>query len=912
MPRVVRDAVEWVRAGRLRKQVVAVPAAALLVLLAGAVRRRARRRHGETSDDSSRGQTRRTVRGKAALADQPSGHCPQLWQQIQQRDWLFGLPPQIADAIVARLEVPDLKALRATCRQTYLQVAARTNKLVLALDVSPRTWALAAPRLDSIYPSLQQLHLMLAAEVYGSEGGVPYGHHSTCGAQAQAGPGPGSAALALASRPAGGGDGSRRRGRGFGLPLPFLSGRGGGGGCSCDVSASPFANAAESFRDFVAWSACGQLHSLALLDLSRCGSLLISRDAWVGLVRALGPGPVTLRVPWRSLLGFGCSGGGGSAFWPGGSGSGSGSSSGGGGSRAAARAAAKAAAKAAAAMTAPPAGSGLGLGPGSGLPLLPAPLAPAPRCTCSICGPAPADAAPVVAALSLLADLRPSVSVELVGRGLPVRSPGVLQALGGLGGLAAASLAVCGVRPLGPQAAWLSCLRRLHTLELSYREEGGEAALPQVLRALHPPLPLRRLSLLRSPPAPLDESDLAALAALPDLQELLAPGLRVHAPTATALTSVTRLCLRSDRLELLQPLVAVFPALRSLELGNTVEDLPPLGLLAAAAAAPPFGPMAAAWQPRLFGIPEPGVGPQAQAQPGPGAGFVPADGAGAQGPAGFVAVGVGAPAPAAAAPVIPDPAPGVLPAPAQAQAQAQQQQPQPGVGPAGPAPGPQAAGPLAAAGLAAAGAAAAGPAPQAQAQALHAPGPHGAQAMPPELVLHLRLLQGLAGLTALAIGGRPGHGVEALSSLTALSALTLVRASEFRPLRKAVEELRGLPCLLTLELHACTGGEACGYEIARLLRRLQKLPNLSRLVVQGCDPRLPQQLATAPLARLTELQLLALPELTPLDLRYVVLAQAACRRLVVRGCARLGREVVEAMPRMLPPNRPALAVEWAP
>ena len=45
-----------------------------------------------------------------------------LWEQIQQRDWLFGLPPQIADAIIARLEVADLKALRATCRQTYLQV----------------------------------------------------------------------------------------------------------------------------------------------------------------------------------------------------------------------------------------------------------------------------------------------------------------------------------------------------------------------------------------------------------------------------------------------------------------------------------------------------------------------------------------------------------------------------------------------------------------------------------------------------------------------------------------------------------------------------------------------------------------------------------------------------------------------
>lgn len=45
-----------------------------------------------------------------------------LWKQIQQRDWLFGLPPQIADLILARLDVPSLKALRLMCKQTYLQV----------------------------------------------------------------------------------------------------------------------------------------------------------------------------------------------------------------------------------------------------------------------------------------------------------------------------------------------------------------------------------------------------------------------------------------------------------------------------------------------------------------------------------------------------------------------------------------------------------------------------------------------------------------------------------------------------------------------------------------------------------------------------------------------------------------------
>lgn len=138
----------------------------------------------------------------------------------------------------------------------------------------------------------------------------------------------------------------------------------------------------------------------------------------------------------------------------------------------------------------------------------------------------------------------------------------------------------------------------------------------------------------------------------------------------------------------------------------------------------------------------------------------------------------------------------------------------------------------------------------------------------------------------------------------------MVRCSEFRPLRKAVEELRGLPCLASLELHACLGGDACGYEIARLLRRLQKLPGLTRLVLNGCDPRLPQQLATAPLSRLVELQLLALPELTPMDLRYVVQAQAACRRLVVTGCARLDRGFVEGLPRAA--ARPELVVEWAP
>lgn len=137
-----------------------------------------------------------------------------------------------------------------------------------------------------------------------------------------------------------------------------------------------------------------------------------------------------------------------------------------------------------------------------------------------------------------------------------------------------------------------------------------------------------------------------------------------------------------------------------------------------------------------------------------------------------------------------------------------------------------------------------------------------------------------------------------------------MRCNEFRPLRKAVEELRGLSELQSLELHACLGGDACGYEIARLLRRLQKLPNLSRMVVSGCDPRLAQQLATAPLSRLCELHLLALPELQPMDLRYVVQAQTACRRLVVRGCGRLEEPFVAALPLLV--VRPWLNVEWGP
>lgn len=46
--------------------------------------------------------------------------------------------------------------------------------------------------------------------------------------------------------------------------------------------------------------------------------------------------------------------------------------------------------------------------------------------------------------------------------------------------------------------------------------------------------------------------------------------------------------------------------------------------------------------------------------------------------------------------------------------------------------------------------------------------------------------------------------------LTGLTRLVLRRCSEFRPLRKAVEELRSLACLTHMEMYACTGGEACG------------------------------------------------------------------------------------------------------
>lgn len=65
------------------------------------------------------------------------------------------------------------------------------------------------------------------------------------------------------------------------------------------------------------------------------------------------------------------------------------------------------------------------------------------------------------------------------------------------------------------------------------------------------------------------------------------------------------------------------------------------------------------------------------------------------------------------------------------------------------------------------------------------------------------------------------------------------------------------------------------------MRRLQKLPGLAVCVLDGCDPRLPQQLATAPLTRLAQLALLRQQHLTPLDLKHV--AQ-------VRGAQREGRE----------------------
>ncbi|GLC45066.1 hypothetical protein PLESTM_001683000 [Pleodorina starrii] len=803
-----------------------------LVFILGAIQRLRRRGRGPHNEGTC-GRQGRFGRRKGASIDQPREPCPVLWEQIQQRDWLFGLPPQIADSILARLDVQDLKALRATCRQTYLQVAARTTKLVRALDASPRTWRLlASPRLDSIYPGLRELHLILAGDQAGrqeddedvdDDDGNDGGPGGATSARRRPGPrslrdGGGSRRGAAAAAAAGGGSGAAAGRSGQLLLLP--PGGGGGGACASSSSAGPGGRrrgGPECLRDFVSWSANGHLHGLTLLDLSRCDQVPIHRDTWAALLEALGPGEVTLRVAWRALLHHGTAAPAAAAAAAASRGGSRGNSRGGGGGAAAAAAAkAKAKAAAAAGLLTPPMSPGGGgeaaaAAAGGGA----APSSP-PRCTCSICGPSPPDPAPVVSALQVLAQLRPCCSVELAGRGLPVRSPAALQALCGVVQLASVSLGLCGVRPLSHHAGWFSCLRRLHSLELRYREEPGEAtpALHQIVRALQAPVPLRRLVLHRPATAPLDEADLAALAQLPSLASLDAPGLRVHAPTPLVLPGLTRLALRSDRLELTQPLVALFPSLQHLELGNGAEDLPPTQVLAAAAAVTVPLPLAAA-----------PAGPVEQ-------GLAPADEI-------------------------------VVPA------------------------------------AAAAGGAAGGGLQQSQSAVL-----------PQELTLHLRLLQGLSGLRVLSIGGKPGHGVEALSSLTALSSLVLVRCSEFRPLRKAVEELRGLPQLRSLELHACLGGDACGYEIARLLRRLQKLPNLERLVLHGCDPRLPQQLATAPLGRLGELQLLGLPELQPLDLRYVVQAQTGCRRLVVRGCGRLERRVVEGLPAAT--HRPLLAVEWAP
>ncbi|GIL98344.1 hypothetical protein Vretimale_3737 [Volvox reticuliferus] len=725
-------------------------------------------------------------------------------------------------------------------RHSHPQVAARTVKLVRALDAPPRTWRLlASPRLDSIYPGLRELHLILAGDQrdeeqsevevggQGSRDGVGRRANRTAAPMAAT-----TGAAAAASR-------------------AQLSAANGGGGRSWGPSPG-HSRGPECLRNFVSWSANGHLHGLTLLDLSRCGQVPIYRDTWTELVEALGLGEVTLRVDWRALLHHGT----GAATAPavavvGGAGGVGGSMTGrsftrrGGGNAAAAAAAAAAKAKAAAGglLTSPISPETGGGSSSSSLP----PLPPAPRCSCSICGPSPPDATPVLSALHVLAKLRPCCSVELAGRGLPVRSPAVLEQLCAVSQVVSVSIAVCGVRPLAHHAGWFSCLRRLHTLELRYREEtSGDVALHQIIRALQAPVPLRSLVLHRPTTHPLDETDLAALTQLPGLSSLDAPGLRVHTPTSLVMAGVTRLALRSDRLELTQPLVALFPSLEHLELGHGAGDLPPTPVLAAAAAV--MGAQGAGTNALLRNAlaAEP-AGPVAAVDEAMPVAVFPAAGA--------------------AGMVLADEL--VVPA---------------AVGPA-----------------------------EGQ-QHLHAH-PHlqhqSVQSLlPQELTLHLRLLQGLSGLRVLSIGGKPGHGVEALSSLTALSSLILVRSSEFRPLRKAVEELRGLTQLRSLELHACLGGDACGYEIARLLRRLQKLPNLSRLVVHGCDPRLPQQLATAPLARLAELQLLGLPELQPLDLRYVVQAQTGCRRLVVRGCGRLERQMVEALPKVT--NRPLLSVEWAP
>lgn len=361
----------------------------------------------------------------------------------------------------------------------------------------------------------------------------------------------------------------------------------------------------------------------------------------------------------------------------------------------------------------------------------------------------------------------------------------------------------------------------------------------QILRALQAPVPLASLALPRVNHL-LGPDDLALLALLPSLRHLEVAGVRVLQPSAVVVPGLTALAVRSERVELSQPLVALFPSLLRVELGHGAAEVP-------------------------------GTSTSTSGRPAATAGGV--SGAGAGGAAGG-ADGAGGPAPVMA--------------------------------PAGPLlllPPPQAA----------AGAGADGGGQQHDgAEGMAGGGGGGAPpgGLPPELFLHLRGLAGLSDLQALSIGGRPGHGVEALGSLTALSALVLRRCGEFRPLRKAVEELRSLPTLRSLELYACCGGDACGYEIARLLRRLQKLPNLARMVVDCCDPRLAQQLATAPLGRLSELQLLGLPELTPLDLRYVVQAQGSLRHLQVRSCAKLSRATVEGLPQAV--NRPQLAVEWGP
>ncbi|EFJ51041.1 hypothetical protein VOLCADRAFT_88277 [Volvox carteri f. nagariensis] len=785
---------------------------ALFVVL-GAIQRVRRRGRGGIGASTCGRQGRFARKSGASIEKQREPcPCPVLWEQIQQRDWLFGLPPQIADSILARLDAQDLKALRATCRQTYLQVAARTTKLVRALDASPRTWRLlACPRLDSIYPGLRELHLVMAGGAAGDGEADGEADGDAAGLRAQR-------------------VGGRRNGRAVTSPAAgatanktrlMLPGSGSGGLCGGpparereDGTLPGCRGGPECLRDFVIWCGNGHLQGLTLLDLSRCEGVPIHRDTWVALLEALGPGEVTLRVDWRALLHHAAaSGTAAAAAAASGSAGGSAAGRGGGGNSAAGAAAAAAKAKAAAAKAAG---------------LLTSPMPPD--------GPSPPSLPP----------LPPPPP--------PPPRPAVLEQLCTISQLASVSLAVCGVRPLAHHAGWFSCLRRLHSLELRYREEPtGDVALHQIVRALQAPVPLRSLIVHRPTTHPLDEADLAALAQLPSLASLDAPGLRVHNPTSLVMTGLTRLALRSDRLELTQPLVALFPALEHLELGNGAVDLPPTPVLAAAAS----------------------VAGGAAAAGGAGGGWRMLQ-RGQDAPAGPVAA-----AAAAAAEVMAAAPPPLAMLPGAVLAD-------------------ELVVPVAAAAAGASGHLRRGHLDQRVAQSL----------LPPELTLHLRLLQGLSGLRVLSIGGKPGHGVEALSSLTTLSALILVRCSEFRPLRKAVEELRGLTQLRSLELHACLGGDACGYEIARLLRRLQKLPNLSRLVVHGCDPRLPQQLATAPLGRLSELQLVGQPELQPLDLRYAVQAQTGCRRLVVRGCARLDRRMVEGLP--VATGRPLLSVEWAP